>query len=76
MQAPEELKAFTGAAGEWRYVAEQSDDDTYVFARGKPTPPPKAPKAAAAAAPAAAAKKRGTGEEAGPSAKPKRGRAS
>ena len=31
---PEELAAFRGAAGAWRYVPEASDPSTYVFHRG------------------------------------------
>ena len=45
---PADLRGFTGAKGEWRYVPGESDEHTLVFHRGAPAGPAKAPGKAAA----------------------------
>ena len=51
----EELKGFTGNAGEWRFDASRSDANNLHFVRdGSKAPPPKKKRAAAAAVAAAA----------------------
>ena len=41
---PEELRGFTGLAGEWRYNAAESDEFSYSFERCAPARPAPAPK--------------------------------